>query len=270
MSLPETNHLALERDGGVLYATLNRPEARNALNAALLADIERTFEAIHDDRGIRVVVVRGAGANFCAGADLKEVARSDDDGCDAERRQALLAHSRMFGTMLHRVDNAPQAVIAVVEGAALGGGFGLVCVSDVAIVHRGAKMGMPETRLGLPPAQIAPFVVQRIGLTAARRLGLCGAMLDGAQAVALGVGHYLANDADECEARLAEALAAIARCAPGANAATKAVMQRVGRADMATLLDEAAASFTDCLLSSEGAEGTRAFIEKRPPAWERQ
>ncbi len=270
MPLPETTHLALKLDGSVLHATFDRPEARNALNAALVADISNTFDAIRDDRGIRSVVLRGAGGHFSAGADLKEVSQSQGQASEADRRQATMTYSRQFGTVLRQVNAAPQAVVAVVEGAALGGGFGLVCVSDVAIVHRDAKMGMPETRRGLPPAQIAPFVVERIGLTTARRIGVCGDMFDGEEAVRVGVGHYLGQDEGECDAHLVDVLARIARCAPGANAATKAIMQRVGEVDMERLLDDAAESFTDCLLGDEGAEGTRASIEKRPPAWEAQ
>jgi len=267
MALPETTHLRLEREGSVLHATLDRPDARNALNQALVGDISRTFEAIRDDREIRTVVLRGAGGHFCAGADLKEVSQSSNTGTDAERRQAISDYSRGFGTLLRQIDGAPQAVVVVIEGAALGGGFGLVCVSDVAIIARDARMGMPETRRGLPPAQIAPFVVERIGLTQTRRIGVCGAMIDGAEAVELGVGHYLADDSAACDERLADVLKQIGQCAPGANAATKDIMQKVGQVDMDQILDDAAESFVDCLMGEEGREGTRAFIEKRQPEW---
>jgi len=267
MSLPATQHLQLERDGSVLYVTLNRPAARNAFNTAMLDDVTNTFAAIRDDRTLRTVVMRGAGGCFSAGADLKEVAAA---------RQSTQAHddtmrfSRRFGTLTRQVENAPQAVVMVVEGAALGGGFGLTCVSDIAIIHAEAKMGMPETRRGLPPAQIAPFVVNRIGLTQARRIAVCGDMFDGERAVALGVGHYLAHTATELDQHLADVLGRIRRSAPGALAATKAIMLRAGRAEMDQLLDDAAESFTHCALGAEGAEGTRAFIDKRAPAWEQQ
>lgn len=267
MALPETTHLTLERDGSVLHATLDRPEARNALNEALVGDISHTFDAIRDDREIRTIVLRGAGEHFCAGADLKEVLQSSQSGTPDERRQAIMDYSRGFGTLLRTIDSAPQAVVVVVEGAALGGGFGLVCVSDVAIIARDAKMGMPETRRGLPPAQIAPFVVERIGLTQTRRIGVCGAMFDGAEAVELGVGHYLADDSQACDARLDKVLEQIGQCAPGANAATKAIIRKVGQVDMDRILDDAAASFVDCLMGEEGREGTQAFVEKRKPAW---
>src|SRR5699024_11680061 len=123
-----------------------------------------SFAAIRDERAIRTVVMRGAGGCLSAGADLKEVAAA---------RQSTQAHddtmrfSRRFGTLTRQVENAPQAVVMVVEGAALGGGFGLTCVSDIAIIHAETKMGMPETRRGLPPPQIAPGVGNRMGWTPA-------------------------------------------------------------------------------------------------------
>src|SRR5699024_1843255 len=122
MELPQTRHLELKRDGSVLHMTLNRPEARNAFNSAMLDDVTQTFAAIRDDRSIRTVVLRGAGGFFSAGADLKEVARaraSDDS------RDATMRFSRRFGMLARQVESAPQAVVMVVEGAALGGGFGL-------------------------------------------------------------------------------------------------------------------------------------------------
>ncbi|HLQ84719.1 MAG TPA: enoyl-CoA hydratase-related protein [Salinisphaeraceae bacterium] len=267
MSLPATTHLHIEREASVLHVTLNRPEARNAFNTAMLDDVVRLFQAIRDDRTIRTVLMRGAGGFFSAGADLKEVAqtRASDN-----KREAMLQFNRRFGALVRQVESAPQAVVMVVEGAALGGGFGLACVSDIAIIHADTKMGMPETRRGLPPAQIAPFVVNRIGLTAARKIAVCGDMFDGAEAVRLGVGQYLARSDADLEQHLDDVLQRIRRSAPGALAATKAIMQRVGKIDMDQLLDEAAEAFTDCALGEEGAEGTQAFIDKRPPAWEQQ
>src|SRR5699024_4972793 len=201
-------------------------EARNAFNTALLDDVTNTFAAIRDERAIRTVVMRGAGGFFSAGADLKEVAAARQS---ANARADTMRFSRRFGTLTRQVENAPQAVVMVVEGAALGGGFGLTCVSDIAIIHADTKMGMPETRRGLPPAQIAPFVVNRIGLTEARRIAVCGDMFDGEEAVRLGVGHYLARSDADIDRYLDDVLSRIRRSAPGALAETKAIMQRVGK-----------------------------------------
>lgn len=267
MQLSECENLKLETRDRVLYVTLNRPQAKNAMSAGMVGDLIAVFEVLRDDLSIRAVVLRGAEGNFCAGADIKDMARgrkakpSDGDG------DPLATMNRQFGSVITAVNNTPQAVIAVIEGAVLGGGFGLACVSDIAIAHAGAKFGLPETGLGIPPAQIAPFVVQRIGLTQARRLGMCGARFDGAEAQRLGIVHFVCGDEGAIEARLEETLNQIRRCAPRANAVTKRLMLQVMPANLEHVLNEAAVSFAEAVRGPEGAEGTTAFIEKRKPSW---
>ena len=168
------------------------------------------------DRGVRALVLRGAGGHFCAGADLKDMANARAHGADAYRDL-----NRAFGALLQEVQHAPQVVITVLQGAVLGGGLGLACVSDVALADHQAQFGLPETSLGLLPAQIAPFVVQRIGLTQARRLALTAARFDGTQARRLGLVHFVEQDPQALAERLDEVLAHVLCCAPEANAATK-------------------------------------------------
>lgn len=267
MNLPDTGTLKLEADGGVLRVTLNRPEARNAMSEAMvreLTDIAKTADANPE---IRALVLRGAEGNFCAGGDIKDMARIRQAQGQEDADKVVADYNRGFGTMLTALNGTRAAVVAVLEGAVLGGGFGLACISDVAIAHSGAKFGLPETGLGLPPAQIAPFVVARIGLTQARRLGVCGARFDGEEARRLGLVHFAEADAEGLQSRLDEVLGQIRRCAPNANAATKELMQRVGHEDMQSLLDDAAYYFARAIRSEEGAEGTAAFIEKRLPKW---
>ncbi|GAB3675381.1 enoyl-CoA hydratase-related protein [Salinisphaera aquimarina] len=264
MALPDTRYLQLDLRDGVLHATLNRPDAFNALNAGLIDDLVSTFGAIRDDHAVRVVVISGSGKHFCVGADLHEVGQMNTD--DAERATTI-QHNRRFGEVLQAIDAAPQAVVVLASGAALGGGFGLLCVADVTIVTADARMGMPETRLGLPAAQILPFVIERIGKAEARRLGICGIQFDGAEAKRLGVAHHVVADSDAGEAVLAEVLTQILACAPGANAVTKEVIRSHDPAHIAQQLDTSAALFTDCLYGAEGQEGTHAFLEKRAPSW---
>jgi len=266
MNLPECKTLKLEPAGGVLHLTLDRPEARNAMSGEMADEIVAVFDAIADDRSVRTVVIRGAEGNFCAGGDIKDMAKARQTQPEAGK-DPVVGFSRRFGSMLRHVNQAPQAVVAVIEGAVLGGGFGLACVSDVAIAHREAKFGLPETGLGLPPAQIAPFVVERIGLTQARRLGVCGGRFGGDEALSLGLVHVVAANEEEIQARLDEILRQIRRCAPNANAVTKRLMQRVGRDDMDEILDYAAEAFAQAVRGEEGTEGTTAFIEKRKPRW---
>ncbi len=266
MSLPETPNILQALDKGVLHLTFNRPEARNAMSTALLNDLSALFDAIHEDRGVRAVVLRGAGGHFCAGGDIKDMA-SARQAKASEGGDPVADYNRSFGRLLRKVNAAPQATIAILEGAVLGGGFGLACVTDIAIAHKDASFGMPETGLGIPPAQIAPFVVERIGLSQARRLGVCGARFKGDEALRLGLVHFVASDEDHIQALLADVVKQIRRCAPGANAVTKGIMLAVGHQDPETILDDAARQFSAAIRSAEGMEGTMAFVQKRLPNW---
>lgn len=263
-SLPATEAIALERRGAVLTITLNRPEARNAMNSQMVRELNQVFDAIRDERGIRVVVLRGSGGIFCAGGDIKDMARS---GEALPGEDAMRARNRSFGALCRKVDAAPQAVIAVVEGAAMGGGFGLVCVSDIAIARENARFAMPEVTLGIVPAQIAPFVVARIGMTEARRHALTGERIDGARARELGLVHYLVSGPEEAEATLREVIGQLMNAAPGSIAATKALLSSIAETPAEELLDRAADLFMAAVRGPEGREGTRAFVEKRKPSW---
>ena len=180
---------------------------------------------------------------------------------------AFLRLNRRFGEMISTANRLTQVLITVLEGAVMGGGFGLACVSDVAISAGDAKFGLPETGLGVIPAQIAPFVVQRIGLTRARRIALTGQRFDGHHALTLGVVHEVADSPAELEKKLAEVLGEIRRCAPNASRVTKQLVLDVGHVPMDELLDRAAADFAEAVASEEGQEGTLAFVQKRPPKW---
>jgi len=267
MSLPETKTLLLDQQAGVLRLSFNRPESRNAMSPEMLADIEAVFAAIAADESVRAVVLRGVGGHFCAGADLKSMIAGGMKAPLPGEPDPIAGVNRAFGSMLRRVQNAPQVVIAVCEGAVLGGGFGLACVSDIAFAHAEAKFGLPETTRGLPPAQIAPFVVERIGLTQARRLALTGAQFRGAEALRLGLVHEGFASEEELQVKLADSLKQVLGCAPKANAVTKAILLKVGQQDIDAVLDAAAAQFAACVRGPEAPEGISAFMQKRPPKW---
>ena len=264
-SLPTTTALILEPRGSVLTIWFNRPEARNALSAAMVEELEAVLDATRDDRGLRTIILRGKGGFFCAGGDIKGFRSGLQDS--GPSRDEVARENRSFGSLMIKLNEQPQAVIVLVEGAAIGGGLGLACVGDVTIVTRDARFRLSETSLGIPPAQIAPFVTERVGLTQARRLMLTGARFEGAEAVQYGIGHILAEDSADMEAKCAEVLAQIAMCAPGANATTKRIVFETTRLPRAQALDFAALGFADCMLSAEGREGVSAFIEKRKPNW---
>jgi len=266
-SLPHCETLHLEKQGPALLITINRPDVRNAMSLQMVAELATVFAQIENDESIRAVVLRGAGGHFCSGGDIKDMAGARNQPAAEGEADPFYRLNRAFGQMIQQVNESSKVVIAVIEGAVMGGGFGLACVSDVAIAGPTAKFGMPETTLGIIPAQIAPFVVERIGLTQARRLALLGLKIGAAEASTLGIVHQAASDEAELEELLSKALERVRHCAPGATAETKALLHRVGNEPMSGLLDSAAEKFANAVRGKEGSEGTMAFIQKRSPEW---
>ena len=252
--------LLLEPHNGVLHITLNRPQNRNAMSVQMVSELRAVLTDVARDEQVRALVISGAGGHFCAGADVKDMSR-------AGSREGLRDLNRVFGALLQEVEALPQVVIVVLQGAVLGGGFGLACVSDIAIADHQAQFGLPETSLGVLPAQIAPFVVRRIGLTHARRLALTAARFDGVEAQRLGVVHFVEHDPQGLAQRLDEVLGQVLRCAPRANARTKALLLQSLDQPLELLLDQAADWFAEAVTGEEGIERTRAFVEKRNARW---
>lgn len=265
MTLPATETLLLGEDGPFLHITLNRPESRNAMSLTMVNELMAVFDAIAANDNCRAVILRGSNGHFCAGGDIKDMAGARMKAASGDS-DAYFQLNRRFGEMISRANHIPQVLITVIEGAVLGGGFGLACISDVALTADDAQFGLPETGLGVIPAQIAPFVVQRIGLTQARRLALTGARFNGAEAARLGIVHE-SVPASELDARLGATLKQIRRCAPHANRVTKQLVLSVGKQPLDDLLDQAARDFAAAVASNEGAEGTMAFVQKRLPNW---
>lgn len=259
--------IQLEQEGSILTLWLNRPESRNAMSLNMVNAIQQVFAHIADDASIRAVILRGKGGHFCAGGDIKDMAALRAEAANAGSLQPYVDFNRCFGAMIEYVDQAPQTVVVVLEGAILGGGFGLACVSDIAISRNDAQFGLPETGLGILPAQIAPFVVKRIGLTQARRLALLGLRFNGEAALTYGVVHQVAQNDTELEQQLAETIQLIKRAAPLASRATKALLHRTLNEPLTVLLDDAAQQFAQAVGGTEGQEGTMAFIQKRLPNW---
>ena len=266
-TLQVDDSIQLERQGGILTLWLNRPESRNAMSLNMVNAIQQIFAHIAEDTSIRAVILRGKGGHFCAGGDIKDMAGLRVEAANAGSLQPYIDFNRRFGAMIEQVDQAPQTVVAILEGAVLGGGFGLACVSDVAISRDNAQFGLPETGLGVLPAQIAPFVVKRIGLTQARRLALLGLRFNGETALKFSVVHEVASDEAALEQKLAETVQQIKRAAPLASRTTKALLHRTLNESLDTLLDDAAQQFAQAVGGAEGQEGTMAFIQKRLPTW---
>lgn len=254
-----------EQQGGRLHVTFNRPERRNALNESMLGELERLIARLENDASVRTVIFRGAGGHFCAGADIRERREQTTTSC----LSADIAMDRNIqaGRMFQRLAYLPQTTVCVVEGFALGGGFGFACTSDVCLVMHDVQIGLSETRIGVAPAQIAPHVVRRVGVSNARYLALTGRRLDGDEALRLGVAHEVARSPLEMNEKLARLLEDIDACGPLACATTKAIMNCVGEMPLDALIEYAGRRFGELNRGPEGVEGQQAFLEKRRPVW---
>ncbi|MBX9590721.1 MAG: enoyl-CoA hydratase/isomerase family protein [Hyphomonadaceae bacterium] len=219
--------LIVERDGPVMKVTLNRPDARNALSPQMLAELGQAFAQAREDEAVRVLVLIGAGGNFCAGGDFKGMQQSQ--AAQGGAMASTAASNRRFGAFLEQADAFPKALIALVEGACMGGGVGLVAVADWVIADSAAQIGTPEVTVGIVPAQITPFVVQRIGTAHARRLTAFGLRLTAQEAHRIGLVHEVAANHGEVLEMGAAAINQCLRCAPGAVAETKKLVRASAR-----------------------------------------
>jgi methylglutaconyl-CoA hydratase len=254
-------YLDVRRDGGVEYLTLNRPDVRNAFNDGVINEITWWADSVSADRGVRVVVLAGAGQTFCAGADLDWMRRMAGFSLQ-ENLDDASDMARMFLTL----DRLPVPVIGRVQGAALGGGAGLAAICDIVVASDTATFGFTEVRLGLIPAVIGPFVLGKIGRSAARELFLTGARFSAERARALGLVHAVVPETD-LDGAVAAYVAEVLAGAPGAIAAAKHLIAECAKrsaTDAAALCAEAIAQRR---ASPEGQEGIRAFLEKRAPKW---
>jgi methylglutaconyl-CoA hydratase len=247
--------------GPVTTLTLNRPDVRNAFNEDLIGELSGWAGSVTPGGPVRVAVLQGAGSVFCAGADLqwmsKMVGYSRDENLDDARRAA---------GMFRLLDSVPVPLIGRIHGAALGGGSGLAAVCDVVVAAEDAVFGFTEVTLGILPAMISPYVVRRIGLSAARELCLNGARFSAARAHQIGLVHEIVA-AERLDLAVEKYVQSFLKAAPAAVARTKRLLTDVyGRrpADVMAMTVDAIATQR---VSPEGQDGMRAFLEKRPPKW---
>jgi methylglutaconyl-CoA hydratase len=256
--------LNLEQHESVARITLNRPDLRNAFDETLIAELTDAFTQLSDDSRVRVVVLGGAGSAFCAGADLAWMQRMASYS-HAENLADARTLQRLFAAIAH----CPKVTIARVHGAAMGGGAGLVTACDIALATPEAKFAFSEVRLGLAPAVIGPYVVEKIGLGAARALFVTGETFGADEALRLGLLHQIVP-AEELDAALGQKIKHVLAAGPNAIAASKELL----RAIVSKTPDEAAQTTVECIaalrVSPEGQEGIRAFLEKRSPLWPRE
>lgn len=248
--------------------TLNDPASRNALSEPMVDALLAACERAAADAGLRGVVLGGAGGHFCAGGSLGGFAKTIGQPLAAGEADPLVPLNRRFGTLLQALCTLPQWLIVAVEGAAMGGGFGLVCCADRVLAHASAQFATPEVTLGIVPAQIAPFVVQRLGPAAARRCLLTGERWDAAAAQRFG----LVDDVEEgdMDAAVQAAIARHAAAAPQVVAATKRLLLAQPETPLPALLDGAAIVFAQALRGPEAPQGLAAFAARKVPPWSAQ
>jgi methylglutaconyl-CoA hydratase len=245
----------------VATVVLSRPDSHNALNAALIEELTRCFEEISDDDGVRVVVLAGEGRSFCAGADIgymRETATfSYEENLEDARRLAM-----MYWT----IDECPKPLVARVQGAAMGGGAGLVAVADVVVTDAEARFAFSEVRLGIAPASISPFVVRKIGPSHARSLFMTGERFDAERAHEIGLVHRVVSR-EGLDAAVEQKVGELLQGGPVAQATIKALLRRLETTEPMEAPGLTARVISELRTGEEGQEGLAAFLEKREPGW---
>jgi methylglutaconyl-CoA hydratase len=262
-----TDLVLLERSGPgdvIARVTLNRPEVHNAFNASLIAALRQVFAALARERPneLRVVILAGAGPSFCAGADIDWMRAAMQLDVEANEQDAMA-----MADTLEAIDTCPVPVIARVHGPALGGGSGLCAVADLVIAEAGTRFGFTETRLGILPAVISPFVIAKIGETNARALFPGGRRFDAVRAQRIGLVHEVVEGIDALDQAVDHAVADVLASGPTAVRAAKAIVREVRGLGHGASKWHTARVIARQRVSDEAQEGFRAFVEKRPPAW---
>lgn len=251
------------RDGGVARLRLNRPQLHNAFDATLIAALTGALEHVAGDPDVRVVVLEGEGASFSAGADLNWM-RGMAAASEAENRDDALALARL----MRRLDELPKPTIARVHGAAFGGGVGLVACCDIAIGTAAAKFGLTESKLGLLPAVISPYVVAAIGARESRRWFATAELFDAAAAHRIGLLHDVVEDEAALDAAVQRQIDLLLKAGPIASSAAKRLVRDIAaHTDRDRHDADNAALIARLRVSPEGQEGIGAFLDKRKPAW---
>ena len=254
-------HLTSDRDGSVERLTLNRPDVRNALNDEMVAELTHWAARVREHRDLRVAVMSGAGSSFSAGADLGWMARTVDYTHEQNTQDAAA-----LSTMFLALDSLPIPLVGRVQGAALGGGAGLAAICDIVVADERAIFGFTEVQLGLIPAVISPFVLAKIGRSAARELFLSGTRFSATRAREIGLVHQVVT-ADRLDDTVAQYVSAVCAAGPEAVAAAKALIRDVSDRPIEQVSTMTAQAIAARRVSSEGQEGLRAFLEKRKPKW---
>jgi isohexenylglutaconyl-CoA hydratase len=259
--------LSVQQTGRRLTLTLDDARRQNALSVEMIESIDHALEGAPHD--LAALVIQGANGVFSAGADLKSLAEALAKPLASGETDALQTLNAAGGRFFARFAALPFMTIAVVDGAAVGGGMGLAAASDVVIATPRARFALTETSLGIPPAQIAPYLAHRLGEHVARRLAMTGARIEGQEAETLGLADFYCCSDAERDAKLEALLQSVEHCASCANAETKRLFSLTRSTTPEAYIDAAAKSFAEALRGPEGREGIAAFLAKRAPTWRR-
>ncbi len=262
-----TNRLRIDRSGpndAIVRVTLTRPDVHNAFDASLIAELAGAFAALarEEPANLRAVVLAGEGPSFCAGADIGWMRAAMLLDVEGNEHDAM-AMAEMFDA----IDTCPVPVVARVHGAALGGGMGLCAVADLVIAESGAKFGFTETRLGILPAVIAPFVIAKIGESNARALFPGGRRFDALRAQRIGLVHEVVEGPEALDTAVETAVGDILASGPTAARAAKSIIREVRGLGHGSSKWHTARVIARQRTSAEAQEGFVAFVEKRPPVW---
>jgi methylglutaconyl-CoA hydratase len=253
--------LEVERDGPIARVWLNRPEVRNAFDGLMVTELRKTLFDFGTVDEVRVIVLGGRGPSFCAGGDLAWMKAAAHF-----TREDNLRDAQALADLFFTVYNSPKPVVARVHGAAFGGGAGLVAACDIPVAALGTQFAFSEVRLGIIPAVISPYVVGKIGESAARELFLTGERFEAVRAHEIGLVRA-AVPPDDLDATVDGRVQELLQAGPRAIAETKALIREVAFRRVEDVQRYTVERLADLRVSPEGQEGMKAFLEKRKPGW---
>jgi methylglutaconyl-CoA hydratase len=253
-----------KNNDGIVAVTLNRPEIHNAFNEVMIAELTQLFEQLGVDSTVQAISLKGAGKSFCAGADLNWMKKMKDYSVDEN-----YADSVALSRMLQTIDNCPKPVVAMVHGAALGGGVGLLSCCDIVVAREETQFGLTEVRLGLLPAVISPFVIAKIGYSQARALFMTGERFDAQKAMKIGLVHQVSFERDHLAVG-EKVVQDLLQTGPYARVLAKQLAKDVSQnlhRDFEILENLTCSLIAEVRVSAEGQEGMSALLEKRKVQW---
>ncbi len=261
MKIPKTKECILDLKNNWLTIWFNRPEKRNSLSKILIREISQTLDAIKDDPSIRGVIFRGKGNLFCAGADLKWM-----QSIASEKNRThykAMEMSMEFGKTFTKISNSSKVTISVVEGACMAGAVGIASATDFLVSTSDAKYALTETKIGLTPAQIAPYVIKKVGFNNGKKLMLLGEVFSGDEAFLIGMADYVVKEKKDLDYEVMQIMNKVKKCSPNGIGVTKNLLNSNYNIDTT----HAAKLFSECIVHEEGREGFASFFEKRKPFW---